>query len=199
MATTPITPVARKLVHVQGIVQGVGFRPFVYNLAQSLTLTGHVFNTSAGVTIEIEGPTPTLDTFLSQLQSNPPPLAEITGVTISPINPLGDTTFAILHSHQKPGDFVLISPDAGTCDACWSDISDPANRRHGYAFTNCTHCGPRYTIVQDIPYDRANTTMSAFTMCPACAANTNAGWVADHTSVSDEKSTMTGGSGNPTP
>jgi hydrogenase maturation protein HypF len=170
MATTPTASARRRHIDVRGIVQGVGFRPFVYKLAQSLSLTGYVFNSSSGVTIEIEGDEPSLNTFIETLRSNPPQLSAISAVSVSAIDPHGDTTFVIRESHEELGGFSLISPDAGTCDACWQDFGDPANRRYGYPFTNCTHCGPRYTIILDIPYDRATTTMAGFTMCAACAA-----------------------------
>ncbi len=111
-----------------------------------------------------------LNTFVETLRSNPPQLSTIASVSITQIDASGDTTFVIRESHEELGGFSLISPDAGTCNACWSDFGDPQNRRFGYPFTNCTHCGPRYTIIQDIPYDRATTTMAGFTMCPACAA-----------------------------
>jgi hydrogenase maturation protein HypF len=170
MTTTSIATATRKLIHVRGIVQGVGFRPFVYALARSLSLAGHVFNTSAGVTIEVEGDGTAVETFLKSLTENPPHLAEVAGVSVSEIEPRGDAVFSILQSKDQPGDYALVSPDAGTCDACWRDVGDPLNRRFGYPFTNCTHCGPRYTIIHGVPYDRASTTMAGFTMCPACAA-----------------------------
>jgi hydrogenase maturation protein HypF len=170
MATPHTVSATRKHVQVKGVVQGVGFRPFVYKLAQSLELTGYVFNSSSGVTIEIEGGEHEIDQFLRELRENPPQLAEITDISVSEIDARGGTGFSILHSREEAGAFALVSPDAGTCDACWSDFGDPMNRRYGYPFTNCTHCGPRYTIIRDIPYDRATTTMAAFTMCPACKA-----------------------------
>ena len=161
-------PYQRKHIQVRGVVQGVGFRPFVYNLAQALGLSGYVFNSSAGVTIEIEGDGAAGEAFLRTLQGDPPQLAEITEVTVSEVAVEGSAGFSILSSREEDGEFVLVPPDAGTCDACWSDFGDPANRRFGYPFTNCTHCGPRYTILRDIPYDRAKTTMSSFAMCAAC-------------------------------
>ncbi len=164
-------PNQRKHIQVRGVVQGVGFRPFVYNLAHSLGLSGYVFNSSSGVTIEIEGDGAAGETFLRTLKEDPPQLAEITEISISEMAVTGDASFSgfsILGSREEAGEFVLVPPDAGTCDACWSDFGDPANRRYGYPFTNCTHCGPRYTILRDIPYDRAKTTMSAFTMCADC-------------------------------
>ena len=166
----PIASVTRRHILVCGIVQGVGFRPFVFKLAETLSLAGHVFNTSAGVTIEVEGQASALDDFMEELRVNPPALAEVTSMIIEEIEPCGDLSFSILHSHRQPGAFALLSPDTGTCDACRRDVGDPLNRRFGYPFTNCTHCGPRYTIIRDIPYDRALTTMAAFPMCPACAA-----------------------------
>jgi hydrogenase maturation protein HypF len=168
MATPPIAPVIRKHIHVRGIVQGVGFRPFVYKLANSLRLTGYVFNSSSGVTIELEGEEGAIAEFLERLRVDPPQLAEVTEISVSAIETQGGTEFSILGSREEAGEFVLVSPDAGTCDACWRDFGDPLNRRYGYPFTNCTHCGPRYTIIHDIPYDRATTTMSGFTMCRAC-------------------------------
>jgi hydrogenase maturation protein HypF len=161
-------PNLRKHIQIRGIVQGVGFRPFVYNLAHSLGLTGFVFNSSSGVTIEIEGAGAAVEAFLRTLKEDPPQLAEVTGITVSEMAVAGSAGFSILASREEAGEFVLVSPDAGTCDACWSDFGDPDNRRYGYPFTNCTHCGPRYTILRDIPYDRAKTTMSAFTMCADC-------------------------------
>lgn len=155
---------------MRGIVQGVGFRPFVYKLAKSLDLTGYVFNSSSGVTIEIEGREAQVDQFVTVLADSPPSLSEITEVALSEVDVRGDTEFSILSSRDEPSEFSLVSPDAGTCDACWRDFGDPANRRYGYPFTNCTHCGPRYTIINEVPYDRAFTTMSSFTMCGACLA-----------------------------
>ena len=152
---------ARRNIHVRGIVQGVGFRPFVYKLAKSRNLTGFVFNTSSGVTIEIEGDAEGINDFVAHLKTDAPLLANITELTHSELPPQNSTDFIIRASREEPGEFALISPDAGTCDACWRDFGDPANRRFGYPFTNCTHCGPRYTIIEDIPYDRPNTTMTA--------------------------------------
>ncbi len=162
--------VRRKHILVRGIVQGVGFRPFVYKLATALGLTGYVFNSSSGVTIEIEGGESALDEFFQTLKDDPPKLAEIKEISVSEIEAQGGEGFSILDSREEAGAFALVPPDAGTCDECWRDFGDPANRRYGYPFTNCTHCGPRYTIIHDIPYDRATTTMSAFTMCADCQA-----------------------------
>jgi hydrogenase maturation protein HypF len=170
MTNPPSSPGKRKHIQVRGIVQGVGFRPFVYKLAHSLGLTGYVFNSSSGVTIEIEGGGAEIEEFLNTLKEQPPQLAEITEIAISEVEVKGGAGFSILSSHREAGEFALVPPDAGTCDACWRDFGDPANRRYGYPFTNCTHCGPRYTIIRDIPYDRVTTSMASFTMCAACQA-----------------------------
>jgi hydrogenase maturation protein HypF len=162
--------VRRKHILVRGVVQGVGFRPFVYKIATSLGLVGFVFNSSSGVTIEIEGRGSALDQFFQTLKEDPPRLAEIKEISVSDVELRGDVGFSILGSREEAGAFALVPPDAGTCDECWRDFGDSSNRRFGYPFTNCTHCGPRYTIIRDIPYDRATTTMSAFNMCPDCQA-----------------------------
>jgi hydrogenase maturation protein HypF len=170
MLSPPPDSKIRRQLHIRGIVQGVGFRPFVYKLATSLGLTGFVFNSSSGVTIEIQGDAAAIRTFIESLEPDLPRLAQILELTVSEIEVVDSSGFDILESREEIGEFTLISPDAGTCDACWRDFGDPSNRRFGYPFTNCTHCGPRYTIVQDIPYDRAKTTMSGFLMCDACKA-----------------------------
>ena len=170
MATYSQPAILRKHIQVRGIVQGVGFRPFVYNLARKLELTGYVFNSSSGVTIEIEGPEPALALFVDQLRSSPPPLSRVEEIVASELAACGHEDFVIRDSVAQAGEFVLVSPDVGTCDDCWRDFSDANDRRFGYPFTNCTNCGPRYTIIQDIPYDRPFTTMSGFEMCGACAA-----------------------------
>jgi len=155
-------------IHIQGIVQGVGFRPFVFTLAQRLKLSGWVQNTSAGVDIQVDGPQNTLDNFVRALQEETPPLAKIDTLTaqFSPITGLDH--FEIRDSQAQPGAFQPISPDVGICDDCLQELYDPGNRRYRYPFTNCTNCGPRFTIIKDIPYDRPSTTMSGFPMCPAC-------------------------------
>lgn len=165
-----MTNLANRRTHVQvrGIVQGVGFRPFVYNLAHAFGLTGYVYNSSYGVTIEIEGGEAEVGEFLKRLREDPPQLAEISDITLAEMQAQGGRGFSILGSRQEPGEFALVPPDAGTCDACRRDFGDPFNRRYGYPFTNCTHCGPRYTILCDLPYDRATTTMAPFLMCGEC-------------------------------
>jgi hydrogenase maturation protein HypF len=152
-------------VRLTGIVQGVGFRPFVYNLAQRLNLAGYVLNDSLGLIAEVEGDDDAIAAFLQALETEHPPLAWIQDRTLSSLPLNGDREFRIRASVAETGKFALISPDIATCAECLADCNNPGNRRYGYAFTNCTNCGPRYTIIRDIPYDRPHTTMAAFTMC----------------------------------
>ncbi len=155
-------------VHITGIVQGVGFRPFVYNLATRLKLNGWVRNTSAGVDIEVDGEQDILDAFVKALRDEAPPLSRIDELTASfrPAN--GFTSFDIFHSESIPSAFQPISPDVAICDDCLRELFDPSDRRYRYPFINCTNCGPRFTIIQDIPYDRPKTTMAGFTLCLDC-------------------------------
>jgi len=155
---------------VRGIVQGVGFRPFVYNLATRLGLTGWVRNTSSGVEIELNGPQATLDAFLQDLKKNPPILAHIDEVQSQACTPNGRSSFEIISSQPQPGEFIPISPDVAVCADCQRELFDPADRRYRYPFINCINCGPRFTIIQDIPYDRSKTTMAGFRLCPECEA-----------------------------
>ena len=157
-----------KKISVHGVVQGVGFRPFVYRLAHDHGLTGWVLNHSAGVEIEVEGPPAALDAFVHDLTAHAPPLAHIVAVQVVDAPPNGYARFEIRHSVAKEGRYQLISPDIATCSDCLCELLDPSDRRYRYPFTNCTSCGPRFTIIRDIPYDRPLTTMSAFAMCPAC-------------------------------
>ncbi len=160
-------------VHISGIVQGVGFRPFVYSLAKRFALTGWVRNTSAGVDIEVDGAKSTLDDFLYALKNDLPPLARVDELQVTWHDPNGFTTFEILHSEAVAGAFQPISPDVSLCPDCLRELFDPKDRRYRYPFINCTNCGPRFTIITDIPYDRPNTTMAPFAMCPDCAAEYN--------------------------
>lgn len=154
-----------------GQVQGVGFRPFVYRAARRLGLTGLVGNTAEGVRVEVQGERAALEAFARVLENDLPPLARVTSRRRDPLPPVADESgFRIVGSRGQGGHTVLVSPDVATCDACLADIRDPHNRRYGYAFTNCTDCGPRYTITRSIPYDRAVTSMSCFPLCPACRA-----------------------------
>jgi hydrogenase maturation protein HypF len=160
----------RLAVSVKGIVQGVGFRPFVYQLAQRHQLTGWVTNTSGEVRLEVEGEPAILQTFLAALTAEAPPQSHITDVMSRMLPACGYAGFEIQPSIAEPDKYQLISPDLAVCADCRAEIFDPANRRYRYPFTNCTNCGPRFTIIEDIPYDRPLTTMKAFTMCPDCRA-----------------------------
>jgi len=160
-------PPARR-IHVSGVVQGVGFRPFIYGLAQRHALSGWVRNSSAGVDIEVEGPPVALDAFLAAITAEAPPLSRIESVTVQEIPGNGFARFEIRHSHAVEGAYQPISPDVATCPECLAEVRDPSDRRYRYPFTNCTNCGPRFTIIQDIPYDRPATTMAPFAMCPDC-------------------------------
>ncbi|MCB8966892.1 MAG: carbamoyltransferase HypF [Ardenticatenaceae bacterium] len=153
---------------MNGIVQGVGFRPFVFGLAERYALAGWVRNTSAGVDIEVDGTPTALDAFVDALTAEAPPLAQIDDVTAVSIPANGFTTFAIVHSEAISGAFQPISPDVSICEDCRRELGDPHDRRYRYPFINCTNCGPRFTIIQDIPYDRPLTTMAPFAMCPDC-------------------------------
>jgi hydrogenase maturation protein HypF len=155
-------------VHIKGIVQGVGFRPFVYTLATRHQLKGWVKNTSAGVDIEVDGDRETLDLFLQQLHDEAPLLSRIDEFSVSFHTANGFSSFEIHHSESVEGEFQPISPDVSICPDCLRELFDPSNRRYRYPFINCTNCGPRFTIIQDIPYDRPKTTMSVFPMCPDC-------------------------------
>jgi hydrogenase maturation protein HypF len=161
-------PLTRLEILVCGIVQGVGFRPFVYNLARALELTGYVLNSSAGVLIEVEGHPAQVDGFVRELTQSPPPLAQIEDVKITTREPAGYSGFVIRDSVDEPGQLAPVSPDVSTCTDCLRDFQTPGNRRFGYPFTNCTNCGPRYTITKAIPYDRPLTTMACFPMCERC-------------------------------
>lgn len=155
-------------VHITGVVQGVGFRPFVYNLATDLNLKGWVKNTSAGVVIEADGDKDTLDSFLQKLRDDAPPLSRIDDFSASFGPGNGFTQFDIIHSESVDGAFQPVSPDVAICDDCLRELFDPDDRRYRYPFINCTNCGPRFTIIQDIPYDRPFTTMAGFKLCPDC-------------------------------
>jgi hydrogenase maturation protein HypF len=148
----------------------VGFRPFVYRVAVELGLAGWVSNDSEGVLVEVEGPSPALDELLRRLVDDAPPLARVTGVECSSLPPANTHDFRILESRVGAAPAVPVSVDVATCDDCMAEVNDPGDRRFGYPFTNCTNCGPRYTIIRAIPYDRPATTMSGFAMCAACEA-----------------------------
>jgi len=155
---------------VQGAVQGLGFRPFVYRLATELGLSGWVNNCPQGVLIEIEGKPGQLEVFLQRLHRDKPPQAFIQSIESSDSDPTGDSSFSIRTSDRDGNRTALVLPDFATCAECLRDISDPSNRRYRYPFTNCTHCGPRFSIIEALPYDRPRTTMKHFVMCPECQA-----------------------------
>lgn len=160
----------RKLARIKvwGVVQGVGFRPFVYRLAKKYGLKGWVRNTSGTVEIEVEGDISAIGGFRQELETQAPPMAHIEKIDITLHPPEGHLTFEIHESLSEKGKYQLVSPDIATCQDCHKEILSPDNRRFFYPFTNCTNCGPRFTIIEDIPYDRPKTTMRKFTMCPAC-------------------------------
>jgi hydrogenase maturation protein HypF len=160
----------RREIRVSGIVQGVGFRPYVFELATKLDLSGTIRNTSAGVTIEIQGTTELVEDFVLRLTQEAPTLACITEVAVRELPCNGDHEFQILPSREGEPVRTLISPDVAICDDCLRELFDPADRRYLYPFINCTNCGPRFTIVREIPYDRCRTSMAEFPMCTACSA-----------------------------
>ena len=158
----------RKSIEITGIVQGVGYRPFVYNLALAHSIRGWVINNEKGVLIDAEGEDQALDRFIEGLTKLAPSLARIETLQASSFEPQGYSCFEIRQSKGASGGFTLISPDVATCDACLAELLSPGDFRHRYPFINCTLCGPRFTIIKDIPYDRHKTTMAPFTMCPVC-------------------------------
>jgi hydrogenase maturation protein HypF len=160
----------RLRIEVQGAVQGVGFRPFVFRLASELGLSGWVLNGTAGVVIEVEGGDASLEAFSRRLGAEAPPRARIRSVRESMLEPVPYSGFEIRFSEAGGQKTVLVLPDIATCPDCLRDITEPSNRRTGYPFTNCTNCGPRFTIVRALPYDRPNTTMAGFQLCTACRA-----------------------------
>ena len=162
--------VERAKITLKGVVQGVGFRPYVYILAESLQLRGYVTNTPDGVTIDIEGEH--VAEFIERLPKDPPPLSQIAAISITPLPEYGYGDFRIIESREESSrvPFTLISPDVSICDDCLEELMDPHDRRYLYPFINCTNCGPRYTIIRSIPYDRPHTTMANFSMCAQCNA-----------------------------
>ncbi len=157
-------------VRVRGLVQGVGFRPFVHRLALRHHLGGWVRNASGEVQIALEGDTVAIETFLAELRLEAPPLAQIDEVSVEGTAPEGLDAFLIEASAEEPGQRLPVPPDVAICPACERELNDPVNRRYRYPFITCTDCGPRYTVIERLPYDRERTTMRAFTQCPACAA-----------------------------
>ncbi|MDX3695772.1 carbamoyltransferase HypF [Streptomyces europaeiscabiei] len=162
------TPLRRRIT-VRGVVQGVGFRPYLYGLATELALAGHVTNTPEGVVVEVEGTASAVAGFCDRIAAQAPPLARVESVDHREMPPVGGTAFTILASRADGRARTLVSPDSATCADCLAELADPADRRYRHPFVNCTHCGPRFTIVTGVPYDRAGTTMAGFAMCPDCA------------------------------
>ncbi|WP_198681643.1 carbamoyltransferase HypF [Kribbella rubisoli] len=158
----------RTRVLVTGVVQGVGFRPFVYSLARELGLSGQVGNTASGVVAEVEGPDAAVSDFADRIRVDAPPLAVVSTVAMESLPVAGGTEFTILDSTAGAGR-TLVSPDVATCADCWSEFADPSDRRYRHPFISCTNCGPRFTIITGLPYDRPATTMSGFPLCPDCA------------------------------
>ncbi|MDX2126981.1 MAG: carbamoyltransferase HypF [Aeromonas hydrophila] len=177
-SSNPVASRLRREFHIDGIVQGVGFRPFVYGLALHHGLAGYVLNDANGVTIGAEGSPEQLAAFARELRELAPPLSRIDHFSERELprdadyehNPDYDGAFHIKASQQQSAATVAISPDQGMCEACANDVANPVDRHHHYPFTNCTHCGPRYTIIRRLPYDRPHTAMAGFAMCPRCAA-----------------------------
>jgi hydrogenase maturation protein HypF len=168
---TPEANAARRLrIRIRGAVQGVGFRPFIYRLAHELRLSGWVNNSPQGVTLEAEGAAPDLQKFLLRFEHEKPPRSSIQSLEASWLDPAGYSAFEIRPSETSGAKTTLVLPDIATCLDCLQDILDPRNRRFQYPFTNCTNCGPRFSIIEALPYDRANTSMKKFTMCPLCRA-----------------------------
>lgn len=161
----------RTQILVRGIVQGVGFRPFIFSLARRRALRGQVFNNPSGVVIDVEGESAVIAQFVREIESNPPPLSQIESVECNDgLTPAHYQDFRIIESASAGAKFVPISADIGTCPDCLRELFDPTDRRYRYPFINCTNCGPRFTIVENIPYDRAQTTMREFEMCAQCRA-----------------------------
>jgi hydrogenase maturation protein HypF len=166
----------RLRVEIHGAVQGVGFRPFVYRLAADLDLLGWVINDTEGVFIEVEGAEAALARFLDRLPAETPPRAIVQSLNSTWLPPVGYAQFRIRHSDSSGAKTALILPDVATCPDCLAELLDPNDRRYRYPFTNCTNCGPRFSIIEALPYDRPNTTMRRFTMCPACQAEYDSPW-----------------------
>ncbi|MEJ7826374.1 MAG: carbamoyltransferase HypF [Solirubrobacteraceae bacterium] len=166
----PSAALRRVRVRVDGTVQGVGYRPFVYRVAAELGLTGWVLNDERGVLVEAEGAAGAIDTFIARLRADAPPLADVSGVETEDIPTSGEPGFQIVASERGGAATAPVTADSATCEDCLAELADPADRRHRYPFLNCTNCGPRFTIVRGIPYDRPATTMADFVMCDACQA-----------------------------
>jgi hydrogenase maturation protein HypF len=157
-------------LRIRGVVQGVGFRPLVFRLASTHRLTGWVRNGNDGVEIHVEGETTDIAAFVHELETHPPAAARVTAVEIAPATPLNLDRFEIHHRDRSHPPATRVSPDLPLCPACRRELLDARDRRAGYPYVNCTACGPRYSIIRALPYDRAQTTMAPWPMCPACEA-----------------------------
>ncbi len=162
--------IERARIEIRGVVQGVGFRPFIYRVALAHGLVGWVINTSGSVDVEAQGPRSAVEAFLAEVKSTLPPLARIDRFDVDWVPVAPASRFEIRASQAQPGRYQLVPPDIATCDECRADLFAPDNRRFSYAFTNCTNCGPRFTIIADVPYDRPMTTMADFPLCEPCRA-----------------------------
>jgi len=156
-------------ITVKGVVQGVGFRPFIHRLAIAHNLSGWVLNSSGGVIIEVEGEKETIECFYSNIPRLAPPLAVVKAASIDFHSPRNLNDFQVKRSLSGNGEFVLVSPDISICEKCLKELLDVRDRRYKYPFINCTNCGPRFSIIKDTPYDRVKTTMAKFRMCSLCA------------------------------
>ncbi len=161
---------AARSIHVRGVVQGVGFRPFVYRLARQNSLAGWVLNEDGGVDIHLEGAEPALDAFLHDLNAQPPPAARIVAIEVKRSEAAGLKEFTIRESRRNGHVTVAMSPDLPVCEACLAEMGDPGERRYGYPYINCTNCGPRYSIIEKLSYDRRNTTMKSWNLDSYCSA-----------------------------
>ncbi|MEZ0294736.1 MAG: acylphosphatase, partial [Solirubrobacteraceae bacterium] len=162
--------ITRARARVEGTVQGVGFRPYVFRLAHDERLAGWVRNDERGVVLEVEGTPDAVERFLARLPREAPPLAAVEHVRSRSLAARGEREFAIVASDARGAAAAPVAPDSATCDACLAELHDPGDRRHRYPFVNCTGCGPRFTIVRGVPYDRVRTTMAGFAMCERCRA-----------------------------
>ncbi|MGI9123625.1 MAG: carbamoyltransferase HypF, partial [Mycobacterium sp.] len=165
--------VVRVRLDITGVVQGVGFRPAVARIAARYGLNGWVYNDAGSVHCELQGPAGDVDAAIAALAQSPPPMARIDNLTVTALDPCGGTGFSIIDSQDDDGSRTLVPPDIAVCADCLGEMRDPADRRFGHPFITCTNCGPRYTVITDLPYDRPATTMAGFSMCAACAAEYN--------------------------
>ncbi|HHW57443.1 MAG TPA: carbamoyltransferase HypF [Clostridia bacterium] len=172
MVRRKVLQIQAKQINIFGIVQGVGFRPFVFNIAQKYNLKGIVYNNSSGVYIEVEGEKGSIENFIKEVKENPPSLAVIDEIEIKELEVKNYKNFKIVESKEDEG-FVPVSPDMGVCEDCLRELKESNDRRYRYPFINCTNCGPRFSIIEDIPYDRAKTSMKVFPMCEKCEREYN--------------------------